>query len=183
MQICLKDMDDLEHKMDDFIRLEESWNSVKAATVTSIMGLKGVFSFLEPTGNGADRESNRSSSIASASGAVFRRLSNAFSSVPQSSRTSSVASGSYSASQQNDAAFNRNGSVSSVNSVPVYRTPNYVRNQASQACPTSMPASSNFAHHTLSTIPPTPALDEMTDPFDTNDAPPVPTLPEVVASS
>lgn len=189
MQIALQEMDHLELKLDDFIRLEESWNTVKASVVCAITGLKGVFSLMDPSNPATpdSKASTRSASIASASSAMFRRLSNAFTPVvgssPAHSRNASFSS-THSQSSNNFANFARNGSVSSLQSSPVYRTPNYVRNSVSAGCPTSMPGHGGdlggYQQHKLSTIPPTPAFEELTDPFDTS-VPPVPQVPEIAA--
>ncbi|KAK4539224.1 hypothetical protein LTR36_000879 [Oleoguttula mirabilis] len=182
LEVALREMETLEYKMSDSIRLEESWNTVKASVMCSVMGLKGVFSLMNPSNvHSPDKTSPRSASLASAGSAVFRRLSNAFvnSSVsPPESRHASVAS--TTSASTNFANFARNGSVSSLNS-PVYRTPNYVRNSISNGCPTSMPAGNNWDHHKLSMIPPTPAaFDESADPFDTS-VPPAPAVPAMPA--
>lgn len=185
MEIALREMEHLEYKMDDFIRMEESWNTVKASVVGSVTGLRGVYSLMDPSSaQSSGKASARNSSIASASGTMFRRLSNAFaaSTSPSTSRRPSVASTKSVAvaASANLANFARNGSVSSVgSSVPVYRTPNYVRNSVSNGCPTAMPASSHFEHHKLSVIPPTPALEFEADPFDMS-VPPVPGIPSIV---
>ena len=177
IEIALKEIDALETKLDDFIRLDESWNTVKASVVCAVTGLKGVFRLMDPTLDGSPKSSPRNSSIASASGAMFRRLSNAFVG-PPTSRSSSIAS-------VPPGLFNTNtgtGSVSSMN-FPVYRTPNYVRNSVSNGCPTSLPSSgglSDFQHHKLSAIPPTPGgtPDDQRDPFDTS-GPAVPEIPPI----
>lgn len=180
MQICLKEMGEIESKMDDFIRLEESWNNVKASVVSTVTGMKGVFSLMDATSpTESQKSSPRNSSIASASGAVLRRLSNAFGPVAPI-RSSSIASAP--SCSINHANHSRNASISSMG--PVYRTPNYVRNSISAGCPTSMPANSpsenEWAKHKLSMIPPTPAAesDQQMDPFD-NGAPPVPEMPKM----
>ncbi|RMZ16765.1 hypothetical protein D0862_01084 [Hortaea werneckii] len=186
IEIALREMDSLEYKLDDFIRMEESWNTVKASVVGSITGLKGVFSLMDPGSPQGERPSPRSASIASAGSAVFRRLSNAFTytNTPSqpSSRQASIASTSSLPSANmnaNFANFARNNSISSQNG-PVYRTPNYVRNSVSNGCPTSMPANnSNWGFHKLPMVPPTPAYDEQADPFDTSVAPSVPEMPAV----
>lgn len=175
IEVALKEMDLLERKLDDFIRLEESWNSVKASVAFAVTGLKGVFRLMDPSTSPAESKnpSPRNSSIASASGAVFRRLSNAFA-ASSNSRSSSIASGVPPAP-----ASTRASSVSSMG--PVYRTPNYMRNSVSAGCPTSLPqngAGGDFERHKLSMIPPTPAAnDEEPDPFD-NSVPPVPDMPQ-----
>lgn len=189
MAIALQELSFIDDKMQDFIRMEESWNNVKAAVVASITGLKGVFSLMDVSNPPTPCGSQRSASIASASSAVFRRLSNAFAgqsgpgSAGSHSRTASVASANgITGLNSNLANFNRNGSVSSVKSNPVYRTPNYVRNSVSTGCPISMPAGGDWQSHKLSAILPTPAQEELMDPFDMStapDVPPVPQLPEI----
>lgn len=180
MEMSLHQMEFLEDKLDDFIRLEESWNVVRASIVGAITGLKGVFRLMDPQQDNSARSSPRNSSIASASSAVFRRLSNAFTSPPApNSRASSVVSASAASSSSfNHNAALRSASVSSLG--PVYRTPNYLRNSVSNGCPTSMPSGSDFERHKLSTIPPTPSvgLDDLPDPFE-DSAPPIPELPAI----
>ncbi|CAK4030468.1 Hypothetical predicted protein [Lecanosticta acicola] len=184
-EVVTKQLETLDQKMDDFIRLEDSWNTVKASVLAANAGLKGVFYMLDVNDTKGEG-TPRSVSISSASSNMFRRISNAFQSSP-TSRSSSVAS-----------AGAPRGSISG-GSMPVYRTPNYLRNSISAGCPTSMPATFNipspssnppnfsnfeankfnsFQAHTLSTIPPTPGYDEdEKDPFDTTEIPPVPAMP------
>ncbi|KAK0258214.1 hypothetical protein LTS09_006955 [Friedmanniomyces endolithicus] len=187
IEVTLQQLDSLEPKMNDFIRMEDARNTVKASVVCAITGLKGVFLLMDPNRPPTPEKSNtRSASIASAGSAMFRRLSTAFTPAPSSpsaSRRASVVSASGTTANtiaNNSATFSRNGLVGSLSGHPVYRTPNYVRNSISHGCPTSMPAASDFFSHTLSAIPPTPAFEEPTDPFDTS-APPVPAVPEIPA--
>lgn len=169
MEVALKELNDVESKIDDFIRLEESWNSVKASVVASITVLKGVFRLMDPSTPQEQSKSQRSSSIVSASGSVLRRLSTAFSGQSNSSRSSSVVS----TSALPSSTHGRNPSVSSTG--PVYRTPNYVRHSVSNSCPTSLPEGAEFQRHKLSVIPPTPASHrDEPDPFDQ-----VPLIPEI----
>lgn len=134
IEVVTKQLDSVDQKMDNFTRLEESWNTVKASVVAANAGLKGVYYMLdthEPC------EAPRSLSIASAGTSVFRRLSTAFQSTNvQSPSTRNSNSSSAGASQHRN-------SVSGPS--PVYRTPTYVRNSVSAGCPTSMPASMNAA--------------------------------------
>ena len=173
MEIVIQQMDSLEMKLDDFIRLEESWNTVKASVACSITGLKGVFSLMDPTElQPPEQTPSRSTSVASG---MFRRFSNAFASPPSptSTRSASVAS------NYNAAGHTRNGSVSSISSLtsPVYRTSTCVRAGVSNGCPTALPVTVNWESHRLSAIPPTPAaLEHETDPFDTS-VPPMPFIP------
>lgn len=167
VEVVIKQLNSIDTKMDDFIRLEESWNTVKGSAIACNAGLKGVFYLMDTTDPQGDKVVP-SSSIASAGSAMFRRLSTAFQSPPppppKTLRSSSVATVGAS-----------NGSMSPS---PVYRTPNYLRGSVSHGCPTSMPAANNFQafnanafntngfkSHSLDAIPPTPAYEE-TDPFD-----------------
>ncbi|GAB7363596.1 hypothetical protein MBLNU230_g4167t1 [Neophaeotheca triangularis] len=165
MEVTIRELDQLDQKLRDLIRMEESWNVVKASAIQAATGLKGVFSLMDVSGELNNQE--RSPSSSSYGSTVFRRLSNAFAgSSPAHSRASSVAS--------LPANVGRRMSAS-----PVYKTPNYVRNSVNAGCPTSMP-SWNFNHHQLSAIPPTPAHDiDQADPFDTSvlEQPPVTSLP------
>ncbi|KAK5125596.1 hypothetical protein LTR85_011870 [Meristemomyces frigidus] len=179
LEVSLREMESLEYKMEDFIRLEESWNTVKASVVCSVMGLKGVFSLMNPSNIQApEKVSPRSASIASSTSAIFRRMSNAFASGPSPPESRHPSVESTTSASANFANFARNGSASSLNG-PVYRTPNYVRNSISTGCPTSMPAGSNWDHHKLSMIPPTP-FEMPADPFDTS-VPPMPEVPIIPA--
>ena len=177
-EVVTKQLETIDQKMDDFIRLEESWNTVKASVLAATAGLKGVFYMLD-VNDAKGEEAPRSLSISSASSNMLRRISSAFQSSP-TTRNSSVASA--------GAARNSIGG----NSMPTYRTPNYVRNSISAGCPTSMPNNcapinfnnfdankfNSFQATTLSTIPPTPAYDEdEKDPFDTTETPPMPPMP------
>jgi len=182
LEISLKEMNEIEGKVDDFIRLEESWDTVKASVLASVTVLKGVFCLMDTSAaqEKPTTKSNRSS-IANASGSVLRRLSSAFAGPINPSRTSSVSS----------AAGLSHGRTSSVSSQqgPVYRTPNYVRSSVKDGCPTSLPspATSDFERHKLETIPPTPAAstaEGRTEFFDAMDVPSadipaVPALPEL----
>lgn len=176
LEVTLKELNEIEGKIDDFIRLEESWNAVKASVVSSVTVLKGVFRLMDPSSPQDQQKSPRSSSIVSASGVMLRRLSSAFSGPSSSSRSSSVVS----ASALPSGTHARNSSISFTG--PVYRTPSYVRNSVSNGCPTSLPPSMDFEHHKLSLIPPTPSsvMDDQPDPFDTN-VPPISEIPALPA--
>lgn len=181
VEVVIKQLNSIDTKMDDFIRLEDSWNTVKGFVVAANASLKGVFYLMDTTDPQGDK-AVPSNGIASAGSAMFRRLSTAFqsppSSPPKAARSSSVVT-----------------AGAPMLSVPVYRTPDYVRNSISQSCPTRVPALSNnfqafnanafnlngFQSHKLTAIPPTPA-DESTDPFD-NSVPTTPLPPSIEASS
>lgn len=173
VEVVIKQLNSVDAKMNDFIRLEESWNTVKGSAIACNAGLKGVFYLMDTTDPQGDK-ATPSHSIASAGTAMFRRLSTAFQSPPpppsKTVRSASIATA--------------GASSGPVSSSPVYRTPNYMRGSVSNGCPTSMPAAENFQgfnansfkvngfqSHTLDAIPPTPAYEE-TDPFDNS----VPTI-------
>jgi len=173
MEICIKQIDMLENNMNDFIRLEDSWDMVKTSVGCTISALKGVFNLMSV--EECNETSRPSSVFAGAGGNMFRRLSSAFvgGSSP-SSRHSSVSAPPASARRDS--------------STMEYITPNYLRATVSNAVPTSLPSSSTFPqqssffpHTQLSTIPPTPAvLDDEINPFDTSvPLPRMPTAPEV----
>lgn len=184
IEITLKEMQSLDTKMTDFIRVEESWSAVKASIVSAVTGLKCVFWLMDTSHSSSSADMRpvaapRSASIVSAGAGMFRRLSTAFASgtpsapSPASSRSSSIASQAVLNLQAHRAKSVTSASVST----PVYKTPNYVRNSISTGYPTSMPANFEAFRRNLSTIPPTPAQDDEKDPFDTSEALPVPALP------
>ncbi|KAK4619362.1 hypothetical protein CLAFUW4_10843 [Fulvia fulva] len=173
VEVVTKQFETLDQKIDDFIRLEDSFNTIKASVLAANAGLKGIFYMLDTHDQNNEDKAPRNLSISSAGSNLFRRMSTAFQSTPATdSRSSSVAS-----------AGATRAPVGG--SMPVYRTPNYVRNSVSAGCPTSMPSNVNFdafnknsfMGHKLSMIPPTPATeDEGMDPFDTIGVPPVPEI-------
>lgn len=188
VEISLQQMNLLESKMDDFIRMEDSWTLVKASVVDAVTIVKGVFQLMDPTVC-ESRISTRNSSIASASAGMFRRLSCALtqsSTGGSSARSGSVASvGSipYTPSMLNKNAMH-------ANSAPVYRTPIYVRSSVVKGHPTGLPmcpptstpatAVPNWLQHKLSVVPPTPSYDEdSADPFDTGNLTEVLPAPEM----
>ncbi|KAF2718186.1 hypothetical protein K431DRAFT_275394 [Polychaeton citri CBS 116435] len=162
IEISLRQMDSLEDKCEDFIRLEDSWDSVRSAIAFSIIALKGVFNLMGNSANN-DNRTTKANSVTSLPGNWMRKLSTTFSGSSglvsgTSSRTSSISS-----------------QASTAPSFPQYRTPQYYRLSVSNGCPISMPEKPVFFdHHKLSTIPPTPAAeDDEHDPFDTSVPPPV----------
>lgn len=181
IEVSLKEMLSLDTKMTDFIRIEESFNTVKASTISAVTGLKGVFWLMDTSHPSSPTEPKspsapRSASIASAGAGMLRRLSTAFAPSVASSSTSRSSS-IVSQNAVNQQALRANSVSSASAATPVYRTPNYVRNSISAGCPTSMPSNFEAFRRNLSTIPPTPAQDDDKDPFDTSEAPPVPKLP------
>lgn len=190
IEITLKEMQSLDTKMNDFIRIEESLSAVKASIVSAVTGLKGVFWLMDtshpPPIDMKPPAAPRSASFASAGAGMFRRLSTAFTPntpntpsapSPTTSRSSSIAS----MAALNLQAFRANSMSASTNGTPpVYHTPNYVRSSISTGCPTSLPSNFEAFRCQLSTIPPTPAQDDEKGPFDTIEAPPMPALPDMI---
>lgn len=188
VEIVAKQFETIDQKMNDFIRLEDGWNTVKASVIAANTGLKGVYYMLDTN---EPYEAPRPTSVSSAGSSVFRRLSVAWQgpqSPVSSTRNSSTASA---------GAVQRN-SVSGP--PPVYRNPNIVRNSINLVCPTSLPSSANAAAFSansfdnfdgdiftkslqspkVATIPSPIRTDEQRDPFDTEymeDTPLIPGLP------
>ena len=174
MDICLRQMDALESNISDFIRLENSWATVKTSVGCAISALRGIYNFMDMSDTGSEPASRRGS-FAATTGGVFRRLSNAFIPVPQQqlSRSSSFACKDASNHARSN-SFNFE-----------WRSPTYMRSSISSACPTSLPDQlpdmGPFQHTDLSPIPPTPAiLDGEINPFDTSEMPPVPPVPRQI---
>lgn len=172
MDVCIKQIDILENKMEDFIRLEDSWSTVKASVGGAISALKGVFNLMAVEDCNEGRNS-RPGSFSFSGGSVLRRLSNAFAASNATPGTRSP-------------SISTTSSRGSFSFTPEYHTPNYIRNSVSTAMPTSLPGPpSNYQHTQLSAIPPTPAaFEDDINPFDTS-APPLPPsrpLPELRVS-
>ena len=117
MEICIKQIDMLENNMNDFIRLEDSWDMVKTSVGCTILALKGVFNLMSVE---ECNEIRRPSSVF-AGGNLLRRLSSAFAgSSSTSSRQSSVSAPLASARRDS--------------STVEYHTPNYLRASVSKRC-------------------------------------------------
>lgn len=168
IEICLQQLNALETKTGDFIRLEDSWATVKASVGCSVAALRGIYTMMDiDEHQGSEPAASRRTSLASSTGNVFRRVSNAF--LPASpTKSSSVG-----------------GSERKESTVIEYKTPSYLRRSISEACPTSLPdkATPIFFHTDLSPIAPTPRiLDEEINPFDNSTAPPMPIMPVRLAA-
>jgi hypothetical protein len=169
--VCLKEMNGLENHLDDFISLEYSWNSIQSSVDAAISALRGIFSLMTTTSQPAAPVKNRNLSVSSASSQDHGGMAST------RSRNSSTAS-----------AFNmikRAFSVSAPSGPPPAKSarrsltsngnlqlpdPNSrgFRASISAACPTKMP---NFGEHpptVLTTIPPTPAVIDMSTPDMSN---------------
>lgn len=167
VNVCLNEMAQVEEHIDDFIRLEYSWNCIQSSVDAAISALRGIFSLMAasnntpsptpasapaPQGlfgrnlsisssssdNGAASNVSRNSSSASAFSLFKRAFSNAHMIPPPSARAARV------------------GSVS----IPVPEAnPRGFRASMSAACPTKMPTYNEHPHTILTTIPPTPAAE------------------------
>jgi hypothetical protein len=181
IEIVLKQLSGHEGNMHDFIRLEESWNEVKTSVGHSVSALKGVFSLMNGEIEPESPTVGASSRSSSFSGSMFRRFSNAFSSVPSTGGRSSTGSlpGSRSGSISGQGHHVRSSSLQAFDE----NGRNSFRNSVSFACPTSLPAGQGWRHTMLDTIPPTPATGEIGDeeinPFDTS-VPPMPEIPRLI---
>lgn len=172
MDVTLKQIDSLEHKMSDFIRIEDSYETVKASVSLSVATLKAVFNLMADDDSSSPTNSRPTSgSFNFTGGNMLRRLSSAFVSTPSAPSVSSSRQGSVAST------VTRRESIA-----PEYKTPNYLRNSVSSSVPTSLPPPVDpFSMTRLDTIPPTPAADifeENINPFDMSmSVPPVPQIP------
>jgi hypothetical protein len=157
MQTAILQMDKLEHVMDDFILLEYGWQMVQTAVEASVSALRGVFNLMASPESGknltphrTDRsmstfsQHSRTTSVSSAAGSLFKRLSTAMHAAPPAPPSSA-----------------RN-SVSMENT-----SPQHMRASVNQSFPMNVPMSKQEFHRKLSTIPPTP-FEVNVNPFDTN---------------
>ena len=154
MKVCLDEMEALDSRSTDFIRLEYSWSTVQSSVDSAVSALRGIFSLMsnsdaEP--GQATRHSSVTSTTSSSSLNMLRRFSNVFAGTGPSHRSP------------------RSSSIASS-----YASPLQLRTSISAACPTSMPPRSpsytnvrpnSMSHTTLDPIPPTPAVLDV-NPFD-----------------
>lgn len=157
--VCLKEMEAIEDNLDDFIRLEYSWNSIQSSVDAAISALRGIFSLMErssllsnparnlsvssATGSegGSGSVRSRNSSTASAFGGLIKRaFSHSHGMGPPPPATL------------------KSGRTSSL-SIPD-SNPRGLRLSISAACPTKMPTYGDHPHTLLTTIPPTPSVHE-----------------------
>ncbi|KAJ4346618.1 uncharacterized protein N0V89_010549 [Didymosphaeria variabile] len=161
--VCLNQMEAIEDNLDDFIRLEYSWNSIQSSVDAAISALRGIFSLMERS-NLSTSNSSRNLSISSAGsaetgGSGFR------------SRQSSTASAfgglikrAFTHSQNMGpppVAAPKHGRTNSL-SVPD-ANPRGLRLSISAACPTKMSTYTDHPHTFLTTIPPTPIVHDAHD--------------------
>ena len=168
--VCLAEMDKLEENLDDFIRLEYSWNSTQSSVDAAISALRGIFSLM-----------------ATSSPTNF---------VPQSTRNLSISSAGYDAGQvahaNNGTAASRTRNSSTASAFNLIKrafsvsmphpvkigTPRLslpeedsddFRSNMSNAYPTKMSSFGDHPPTIMATIPPTPAVTEDSiNPFKEN---------------
>jgi hypothetical protein len=151
--VCLKEMEDVETHIDDFIRLESSWTSIQNSVDAAISALRGIFNLMA---NSARPNTTRDTSVSPG-----RKASDAYS---IRSRQSSISIGSIGSSL---GMIKRALSTSHVMSPPPLKSSwtgslpvpeanaRGFRMSMSAACPTRMP--NYLEQHTMLTpIPHTP---------------------------
>ncbi|KAE8836055.1 hypothetical protein PTNB73_04021 [Pyrenophora teres f. teres] len=162
VSVCLGEMKQLEDGLDDFIRLEYSWNCIQSSVDSAISALRGIFSLMatpnnnnnvpQPTSGrnlsvssigsdhpGAASNRSRNSSTASAFSFIKKALSHGQNYPPPMVKST------------------RTGSVSLSSPAPEANARGF-RASMSAACPTRMSNFGDHPHTTLTTIPPTPAV-------------------------
>ncbi|CAA9957094.1 hypothetical protein PTMSG1_00702 [Pyrenophora teres f. maculata] len=161
VSVCLGEMKQLEDGLDDFIRLEYSWNCIQSSVDSAISALRGIFSLMATPNNnnvpqptpgrnlsvssigsdhpGAASNRSRNSSTASAFSFIKKALSHGQNYPPPMAKST------------------RTGSVSLSSPAPEANARGF-RASMSAACPTRMSNFGDHPHTTLTTIPPTPAV-------------------------
>lgn len=151
--VCLKQMDAIENNLDDFIRLEYSWNGIQNSVDSAVSALRGIFNLMERPNNSAlPSPSSRNLSVSSAAGSdgpgSFR------------SRNSSTAS----ALSMIKRAFSHSNMLpppaprsTRAGSLPD-ANPRGLRASVSVACPTKIPNYTDHFPTLLAPIPPTPSV-------------------------
>jgi hypothetical protein len=147
--VCLKEMEEMEEYMDDYIRLEYSWSTIQSSVDSAISALRGIFNLMAAASNVPMPSRNLSVSSGMSDGGTFR------------SRNSSTASAlglikrAFSHSHMLPPPATKASRTNSL-SVPDTSSRGF-RLSMSTACPTRMPY--NDQQHTLLTpIPHTPSI-------------------------
>ena len=170
VSVCLNEMSHLEDNLDDFIRLEYSWNCIQSSVDSAISALRGIFSLMSPSNSNTITSATSNSNPPQ--GLFGRHLSvssNSESEHGGAASTRSRNSSTASAFSLIKRAFNhgqvqypqmaRMGRSSSV-ALPVPEAnARGFRASMSAACPTRMSTFGDHPHTVLTTIPPTPAIE------------------------
>ncbi|KAF2853820.1 hypothetical protein T440DRAFT_290428 [Plenodomus tracheiphilus IPT5] len=160
--VCLNEMNQVEHNIDDFILLEYSWNLIQSSVDSAISALRGIFSLMavpNTSNNPFPSMLGRNMSISSASSEH---------NASTRSRNSSTASAfsfikralSHGQIQPPQPRNPRTGSVSLSISPPEANARGF-RASMSAACPTKMSTFGAHPHTVLTTIPPTPSVHDV----------------------
>ena len=165
--VCLNEMAKAEDSLDDFISLEYSWNCIQSSVDSAISALRGIFSLMaipNTSNNNFVPHHGRNLSVSSASSDHCAP--------GQRSRNSSTASAfsfikralSHGQIQPPPQARNARANSVSLSISPPEANPRSFRASMSAACPTKMSTFGNHPHTILTTIPPTPAVLNVSSP-------------------
>ncbi|KAF2260790.1 hypothetical protein CC78DRAFT_571000 [Lojkania enalia] len=154
--VCLKQMDEIETYLDDFIRLEYAWSSIQSSVDAAISALRGIFNLMSSESSGDSRSQSISSAVGSDSAGSRSRTSSTASAFSLIKRA-------FSHSHLQTPPQVRPGRN---NSLPLPESnPRGLRLSMNAACPSRMPQSFNEIRHTqLTTIPHTPSIHEASAP-------------------
>ena len=157
--VCLNEMEAIEASLDDFIRLEYSWNSIQSSVDAAISALRGIFSLMERSNLSSN--SSRNLSISSATGSEGGTSSFRSRQSSTASAFSGLIKRAFSHSHPMGPpppAASKSGRGNSL-SLPD-ANPKGLRLSISAACPTRMPTCTDHPPTLLTTIPPTPSTHE-----------------------
>lgn len=155
--VCLKEMEAIEANLDDFIRLEYSWNSIQSSVDAAISALRGIFSLMERSNISNNSPRNLSVSSGSDGGASSFRSRQSSTASAFSGLIKRAFSHSHGMGPPPPAVL-KPGRGNSL-SVPDVN-PRGLRLSISAACPTKMPTYTDRPPTLLTTIPPTPSTHE-----------------------
>jgi hypothetical protein len=156
--VCLHEMEVIEDNLDDFIRLEYSWNNIQGSVDAAISALRGIFTLMERSVGSANSSRNLSvSSAGSESGGSNFRSRNSSTASAFGSLLKRAFNQSQNMSPPSPAAHkhSRAGELSVLDA-----SPRALRLSVSGACPTKMSTYVDHRHTLLATIPPTPISHE-----------------------
>jgi hypothetical protein len=172
VSVCLNEMAQLEYNLDDFIRLEYSWNCIQSAVDAAIAALRGIFSLMAPNNTGPTVVNvpqpsqglfGRNLSVSSITGGGSEHPGSA----SNRARNSSTASAfnlfkrafSHGQIQPPPPATTKTARTGSIAMQVPEANPRGFRASMSASCPTKMPTFGDHPHTVLTTIPPTPAVE------------------------